>query len=213
MSTANELIPRTSPPEDNLQLTNEGQLGVVVDEMVFPVTDVKSVVKESLKCRADRLLDWMRWRLIIDGHFEVTYAESGPRVVGDYEIEVGDWKTLASWLEADRFASWRFYTTRHTQRLHLEAKERLNLPLIEITDGKLFIVDSGYTPLDSHGFKQFIPDEVIVLVKGVDPVGRMFSTGRQEEEDIGSLEREYVRLSETVLPELTAPERILICRF
>ena len=61
-------------------------------------------------------------------------------------------------------------------------------------------------------FKGFIPDDVIVLVKGPDPVGRMFSTGRQEKEDIGSLEREYVQLSETVLPELTAPERILICR-
>lgn len=212
MTIAADLIPRVDPPEDNPELANEGRQGIVVEEMVFPHgPEQKSVVKESLKSRADLLLDWMRWRLIIDGHFKVTYAETGECVCGDYEIEVGNLDTLTERLHMNRETPWRLFTNSNTWHMHLE-RRNAGPPLINI-EVQLIVVDSCYAENGSHKYKPFIPDDVVVLVKGEGPVGQMFSTGREIEEDLDSLECEYVKIEETVLPELTAPERILVCRF
>lgn len=211
MSVANDLIPRTGPPEDNKELLDPA--GVVVEETAFPHPETRNALKESLKYRADRLLDWMRWRLIIDGHFKVTYADSGDRIIGDYDVEVGDWNTLMGKIDENRGEIWRFFMTTSTRRQHLESVVRAEEdPLFDVPNGQLVIVDAGYRENGDKDSKGFIPDDLIVLVEGPDPIGRMFSTGREEVEDVGTLEREYVSLSETVLPELTAPERVLLCR-
>lgn len=203
-------MPRVDPPTDNSLLDSKSQAGLEMEEMI-PVKGAgrsEKRIREELTERMDRMIEWCCWRMLVQGKFAARTSDAaGAMVVGDYELTtVSKLKGLTKLLHEEEQHCRLFMRSRTIK--HPKRRKAL-YELEEDTNSEIFFYDRGF--FDQGKDFNFIPGSYIIGVFGYKPIGRVFCTTVAYEKK--TIEKnDYHRYSQVFLPELTRPEKLVICK-